>query len=383
MNQQLTALKGAFILDGGQFCRDKVLLLRGSRVEGIVAEQQVPSDADGIDLVGGYLVPGFVDLQVNGGGGVMLNDTQDVATLRTIAQAHSRIGATSILPTLITDTPEHLRAAIKAVEGALAEDVPGIVGLHLEGPHLSTARKGAHDAALIRPMSDTDLGVLLDAAARLPVLKITVAPENVTNEKIKALSNAGALVSLGHTDADFDTCKAAVRAGARCVTHLFNAQKQINGREPGTVGAALALGELSAGLIADGIHVHPASMSLALEAKCGPGKVFLVSDAMATAGSDIESFTLNSRAIHRRGNRLTLEDGTLAGAHLELATAVKNLVEMCGTSLETSLAMASELPAALIGAAHVGALAKGRQADVLHLNASLQIEKVWQRGCLI
>jgi N-acetylglucosamine-6-phosphate deacetylase len=190
-------------------------------------------------------------------------------------------------------------------------------------------------------------------------------------------------VSLGHTDADFDTCKAAVRAGARCVTHLFNAQKQINGREPGTVGAALALGELSAGLIADGIHVHPASMSLALEAKCGPGKVFLVSDAMATAGSDIESFTLNSRAIHRSGNRLTLEDGTLAGAHLELATAVKNLVEMCGTSLETSLAMASEIPATLIGAAHVGALAKGRQADVLHLNPSLQIEKVWQRGCLI
>ncbi|NRB17946.1 MAG: N-acetylglucosamine-6-phosphate deacetylase [Rhodobacteraceae bacterium] len=383
MSQQLTALTGALILDGGRFCRDQALLLRGSRLEGIVSDQQVPSDAVEIDLAGGYLVPGFVDLQVNGGGGVMLNDSQDVATLRTIAQAHAAIGATSILPTLITDTPGHVQAAIKAVEAALAADVPGILGLHLEGPHLSKARKGAHDAALIRPMSDTDLHLLLEAASRLPVLKITVAPENVTNGQIAALSGAGVLVSLGHTNADFDTCAAAVKAGARCVTHLFNAQSQISGRAPGTVGAALALGGLSAGLIADGIHVHPASMALALRGKCGPGQIFLVSDAMATAGSEIESFSLNGRQIHRSGNRLTLADGTLAGAHLELASAVGNLVELCGISLEEALAMAAEVPAALIGAAHVGTLAAGRQADVLHLNAALQIETVWQRGCMV
>ncbi|WIY26056.1 N-acetylglucosamine-6-phosphate deacetylase [Parasedimentitalea psychrophila] len=381
MKKQLTALKGASILEGGQFCRDKVLLLRGARLEGIVSDQQVPPEAVEIDLAGGYLVPGFVDLQVNGGGGVMLNDTQDLATLRTIAQAHAAIGATSILPTLITDTPGHVQAAIRAVEAALAADVPGILGLHLEGPHLSKARKGAHDAALIRPMSDTDLELLLQAASRLPVLKITVAPETVTNAQIATLSGAGVLVSLGHTEADFDTCAAAAKAGARCVTHLFNAQSQITGREPGTVGAALALGGLSAGLIADGIHVHPASMSLALQAKCGPGQIFLVSDAMATAGSEIESFSLNGRQIHRSGNRLSLADGTLAGAHLELASAVGNLVEMCGLSLEQALAMAGEVPAALIGAAHLGSLAAGRQADVLHLNAALQIQTVWQRGC--
>lgn len=383
MSQQLTALKGALILDGGRFCRDQALLLRGTRLAGIIPDQQVPSDAVEIDLAGGYLVPGFVDLQVNGGGGVMLNDSQDVATLRTIAQAHAAIGATSILPTLITDTPEHVQAAINAVEAALAADVPGILGLHLEGPHLSRARKGAHDAALIRPMSDTDLHLLLQAASRLPVLKITVAPENVTNGQIAALSGAGVLVSLGHTNADFDTCAAAVKVGARCVTHLFNAQSQISGRAPGTVGAALALGGLSAGLIADGIHVHPASMSLALRGKCGPGQIFLVSDAMATAGSEIESFSLNGRQIHRSGNRLSLDDGTLAGAHLELASAVGNLVDLCGISLEVALAMAGEVPAALIGAAHVGTLATGRQADVLHLNAALQIETVWQRGCMV
>ena len=383
MSQRLTALKGASIFDGDQFCQDSVLLLCGPRLGGIVATQDVPTDADVIDLAGGYLVPGFVDLQVNGGGGAMLNDTQDVETLRTIAQAHACIGATSILPTLITDTPAHVQGAIQAVEDAIAADVPGILGLHLEGPHLSNARKGAHDATLIRPMSDADLDVLLDAAARLPVLKITVAPENVSNDQIEALCNAGALVSLGHTNADFDTCLDAVKAGARCVTHLFNAQSQISGREPGTVGAALALGELSAGLIADGVHVHPASMSLALEAKRGPGQIFLVSDAMATAGTDIESFTLNSRTIHRDGNRLTLSDGTLAGAHLELATAIGNLVEMCGVPLEDAVAMASKIPAALIGASHVGGLAKGRQSDVLHLNDSLQIEKAWQRGQMI
>ena len=383
MSQQLTALKGALVLEGGRFCQDKVLLLRGAHIEGIVSNQQVPSDAHVVDLDGGYLVPGFVDLQVNGGGGVMLNDQQDVATLRRIAQAHARIGATSILPTLITDTPSHLSASIKAVEAALADDVPGILGLHLEGPHLSKARKGAHDAGLIRRMSDADMDVLLDAAKRIPVLKITVAPENVSNDQITALSAAGILVSLGHTEADFDTCKAAVQAGARCVTHLFNAQSQINGREPGTVGAALALGALSAGLIADGVHVHPTSMSLALRAKQGPGQVFLVSDAMATAGADIECFTLNGRDIHRSGNRLSLADGTLAGAHLELATAVANLVEMCGVSLEMAFAMACEFPAALIGATHVGTLAKGGQADVVHLNKALQIEQVWQRGCLV
>lgn len=383
MNQQLTALRGASILDDGRFCSGKLLLLRGRKLAGIRPEHQIPVGADVVDLAGGYLVPGFVDLQVNGGGGVLLNDAQDVATLRRMAKAHAGIGATSILPTLITDGPEHASKAIGAVAQALADDVPGILGLHLEGPHLSQARKGAHDPSLIHSMSDADLNVLLDAATRLPVLKITLAPENVTNDQISALSRAGVLVSLGHTNADFATCQAAAQAGACCVTHLFNAQSQIAGREPGTVGAALALGELSAGLIADGVHVHPETMALAMRAKRGPGRIFLVSDAMATAGSDIQSFTLNAREIRRDGNRLTLADGTLAGAHLELATAVRNMVEMCDIPPEIALLMASHIPAALIGAHHIGSLADGCQADVLYLNDKLEINQVWQRGRLI
>lgn len=383
MTEQLTALTGASILSKGQFCLGRAVLMRGGRLDGIVPVHEVPATADVVDLAGGYLVPGFVDVQVNGGGGVMLNDTQDVATLRKMAQAHARIGATSILPTLITDTVDHVQGAVAAVEQALAEDVPGILGLHLEGPHLSQARKGAHDGALIRPMDDADLRFLLEAARRLPVLKITVAPENVTVAQIAALSGAGVLVSLGHTEANFATCQAAVQAGARCVTHLFNAQSQIAGREPGVVGAALSLGGVSAGLIADGVHVHPESMSLALRAKRGPGRIFLVSDAMASAGSDITSFTLNGREIRRSGNRLTLADGTLAGAHLELATAVRNMIDTCRVSVETALAMASEIPAALIGATQVGSFIDRGQADVLHLNDALQIEQVWQRGRLV
>lgn len=380
MTDRLTALIGARILEEGQFHAGRALLLKGHQIAGIVGQADVPAEACVIKLAGGYLAPGFVDLQVNGGGGVMLND---VATLRTMSEAHARIGATSILPTLITDTPVHVRGAIAAVEQAVAEGVPGILGLHLEGPHLSLERKGAHDPALIRPMSAEDLEVLLDAAGRLPVLKITVAPENVTNDQISSLHEAGVLVSLGHTNAGFDACEAAAAAGARCVTHLFNAQSQIGNREPGTVGAALALGGLSAGLIADGIHVHPESMALALRSKRGPGRIFLVSDAMATAGSEIDSFTLNDRLIRRSGNRLTLEDGTLAGAHLELVTAVSNLVEMCGVDLETALSMASEVPADLVDAAHVGRLAEGCRADVLHLNESLALEQVWQCGQLV
>jgi len=212
------------------------------------------------------------------------------------------------------------------------------------------------------------------------VLKVTVAPENVSIAQITALSDAGVLVSLGHTDANFATCQAAVAAGASCVTHLFNAQSQIGNREPGTVGAALALGGLSAGLIADGVHVHPENMALALRAKRGPGRIFLVSDAMATAGSDIDSFTLNGRLIQRCDNRLTLENGTLAGAHLELATAVRNLVEMCDVTLQAALAMTSDVPASLVGATHVGRLAAGCRADVIHLSETLDIEQVWQCG---
>ncbi|GAA0775796.1 N-acetylglucosamine-6-phosphate deacetylase [Roseibium denhamense] len=379
--QQVHAFQGARIFDGMSFQDDAALCVHDGKVVRICATADLPEGAEVTDLGGGILAPGFVDLQVNGGGGVMFNSAPALETLKTIAEAHASIGATSILPTLITDTRETTAAAIQAVQQAISEGVPGIAGLHLEGPHLSVARKGAHDADLIRPMEPADLESLLAAAKSLPVLKVTVAPESVKPEQIRALSAAGILVSLGHTDSRFADCQEAVAAGARCVTHLFNAQSQLGNREPGVVGAALQLGDLSAGLIADGIHVHPATMASAIRAKQGPGHIFLVSDAMATAGSTITDFLLNGRKIERRDNRLTLQDGTLAGAHLDLTTAIRNLVHLCGIPLETALAMATSGPAALIGRSEqIGTLRHGANADFVHLSSDLELRSVFRAG---
>ncbi len=380
MSKPHTALTGADILWEGALVAGKALLLDEDRITGLAEAADLPAGIDATDLGGGILAPGFVDLQVNGGGGVMLNDRPDAETLGIMARAHASIGATTILPTLITDTEEQTARAIDAVAEAIVLGTPGIAGLHLEGPHLAPARKGAHDPGLIRPMEDSDLAMLQDAAARLPLLKVTLAPENATLDQIRKLAEAGVLVSLGHTNASYADCAAAMQAGARCVTHLFNAQSQMGNREPGTVGAALALAGLSAGLIADGIHVHAASVQNALRAKTGPGEIFLVSDAMATAGSDIPSFRLNGREIRRSGNRLTLADGTLAGAHLELADAVRFLVETCGEDTARALSRATRLPAELAGLPDAGWLTKGRSADLVHLNSNLRLQKTWQAG---
>src|SRR5690606_21373453 len=250
----------------------------------------------------------------------------------------ARLGTLTILPTLITDTPEVTRAAIAAVAQAVAEGLPGIAGLHLEGPHLSLARKGAHDPDLIRPMGGDDLRFLLDAARSVPRLLLTIAPESVDKEQISALSDAGVIVSLGHTDAGFATCRAAFDAGARVATHLFNAMSPLGNREPGLVGAVLASGAVSAGIIADGIHVHPASLRVALAAKAGPGSLFLVTDAMAPAGTDMRSFRLNGREILRENGRLTLADGTLAGADLDMTRALRVITRDAGLALDRALA---------------------------------------------
>lgn len=360
---------------------DHALLVQGDRVTGFVPLSDLPAGIARVDLGHGVLMPGHVDLQVNGGGGVMLNDAPSPDTLTRMGAAHARLGATTILPTLITDRPDVTAAAIDAAVAACAAGAPGIAGLHLEGPHLDPARAGAHDPALIRPMEVADVRLLCDAAARLPVLKVTLAPASVTLDQIRTLARAGVLVSLGHADADFATCAAAARAGARCVTHLFNAMRQMAGREPGVVGAALHLGGLSAGLIADGIHVHPVTMGAAIRAKAGPGRMFLVSDAMAVAGTDLDGFILNGRRITRASGRLTLADGTLAGADLDLTTALRVLVDDAGVQLAQAAAMTTSIPADLIGqGASVGRFVTGAQADFLHLGDGLALAAVWQGG---
>ncbi|NKB27386.1 MAG: N-acetylglucosamine-6-phosphate deacetylase [Rhodobacteraceae bacterium] len=384
MSQPSTALSAAQIFDGEVLHRDHAVLLRDGTIVDVVPRADLPGGIPLTDLGAGILAPGFVDLQVNGGDGIMLNDAPTLAGLRRIVQAHARLGATSILPTLISDTPAQTRTTIDAVVQAIAADVPGIAGLHLEGPHFALSRKGAHDPALIRAMTEDDLALLLDAAKRLPLLKLTFAPEAVTIAQIRALSAAGVLLSIGHSDATFAQCGAAIEAGVTCVTHLFNAQSQLASREPGVVGAALAHGGVSAGLIADGIHVHPATMKTALQAKTGPGRMFLVSDAMAPAGSDIDHFDLNGRLIERRNGRLTLEDGTLAGADLDMATAVRVLVADVGLPLVEALQMATSVPAGIarLGGG-AGRITAGGVADMVHLDADGALAAVWQRGRLL
>ena len=349
MTQNVVTFLNGRIFDGKRLrCGHAIRFVDGHARE-FGPDAGVPRDGKVVDLSGDILAPGYVDLQINGGGGVMLNDDPSVDTLRRIAGAHRNLGVATLLPTLISDSAERTRATIEATIEAVQEGVPGIAGLHLEGPHLSIARKGAHDPAFIRPMEDDDLHTLVTASGKLPVLKVTVAPESVTEEQVSTLARAGTLVSLGHSDASLEVCMRYFAAGARCVTHMFNAMSQLGNREPGLVGAALGCGGVSASLIADAVHVHPETIRAAWAAKAGPGRMFLVSDAMAVAGTDLTEFELGGRLIRRRDGALRLQDGTLAGADLELTFAIKMLVENASVSLESALQAAISHPAALIG----------------------------------
>lgn len=377
----LLAITGARIFDGQGWHDDAALSIEFGSVAGIVAVVDIPANADRVVLDGGMIVPGFVDLQVNGGGGVLFNNDRSVDAIRTICAAHAQFGTTALLPTLITDTAEVNIAAIAAGVAAEAAHVPGFLGLHLEGPHLAVARKGTHDPDLIRPMDASDLARLTAAAKTLPNLLCTVAAETATPQQIAALVEAGAIVSLGHSDADYDTASAAFDAGAIMVTHLFNAMSQMGNREPGVVGAALDRPDAFAGLIADGIHVHPASIGAALRAKRGPGRIFLVTDAMSQTGTDIQTLTLNGRKITRAGGALRLEDGTLAGADLDMIDAVDFMVDTIGLDLDEALRMASFYPAEAMGIASThGTLQRGAVASFVHLSNDRQVRATWIDG---
>lgn len=368
-----TALTGARVFDGAVLHENAAVLLSDGCFEAIVPA----AEAQGVnitDLGGGILSPGFVDVQVNGGGGVLFNDQPDRTALQTMAAAHASLGATRILPTLITDTRDKVEAAIEAVDEACRKGMRRIAGLHLEGPHLDPVKCGAHDRDLIRPMDADDLAMLCDAAGRLPSLLITVAPESVSPEQIAALVGAGATVSLGHSNCACATAEEAFAAGASMATHLFNAMSQLNSREPGLVGAVLSNKQVTCGLIADLIHVHPASLTAALRAK-GQG-AFLVSDAMSPAGTDVESFELMRRQVLRRNGQLTLTDGTLAGADLDLPTAVRNVVGL-GFDPADALSMVTSRPAKAIGRSDLGCFAKGQKFEAVHLSDSLTLNKVW------
>ncbi len=378
------ALTGARIFDGTSWHDDKALLVADGRIEALVAQTDLAEGVEIIDVSGQMIVPGFIDLQVNGGGGVLLNEATTVAGIAQICSAHARLGTTGLLPTLITDTPAITAAAIEAGKQAMRERVAGFLGLHLEGPHLSLARKGAHDPALIRPMLEEDLERILSCRGVFQALMTTVAPESVTPEQVTRLAEAGFIVSIGHTDSSYATAEIYAAAGARTVTHLFNAMSPLAHREPGIVGAALDIGALHAGLIADGIHVHPVAMGVALRAKTGPGRIFLVTDAMSTIGTDLTSFTLNGREILRRDGRLTLADGTLAGADIDMISSVRFVHDTLGLPLEEALRMASAYPAEAAKLSdRKGAIRPGLDADFVVLTDKLDVQSTWIGGTCV
>lgn len=332
-----------------------------------------------IEFQGRRLVPGFIDLQVNGGGGVLFNDSPTVDSLRTIAAAHARFGTTGFLPTLISDDRDVMRAAVDAVRRARRERVPGVLGLHLEGPFLNPSRHGAHDAEKIRKIDDEEIELLTSLGPDGMTL-VTLAPEMTSSDVIKQLSSAGVIVFAGHSEADYEQCRRAVDAGLSGFTHLFNAMPPMTGRAPGIVGAALDLDDAVVSVIADGRHVHPASLRVALEAKMR-GRVILVSDAMPTVGSTQTEFRLGGQRVELNDGVLRNQRGSLAGSHLTMLEAVRNTIALTGIDWTEAVRMASSYPASAMGLAdRCGHIARGCRADLLELTGDMTLHRIWIAG---
>lgn len=368
---------GRFAL-GEQILSGQTLLVSGGKIEALGPDLAIPAHYARYDLSGDILSPGFVDIQVNGGGGALFNDAPTVETIATIAKAHAKFGTTSLLPTLISDDLDKVAQAIAAVDAAIEAGVPGVLGIHLEGPFLNARRKGVHDASKFKVL-DQNAIELLTSLTRGKTL-ITLAPETAPPGAIAELVRRGAAVFAGHTEASYEQIIAAEAEGLRGFTHIFNAMSQLASRAPGVVGAALASPTAFSGLIADGVHVHPANMALVARL-LGPQRTVLVSDAMPTLGSDRDWFELKGEKIFARGLTCYTPDGVLAGSNLSMHDALGVMMQQAGIQLAEALQMVSHAPALAMGIeVQVGQLVIGAQADFVQLDADANLVKVWQNG---
>ena len=340
----------------------------------VSASPATPADTM-IDLEGGYLLPGFIDTQVNGGGDVLFNDSPTIETIARIGAAHRQFGTTSFLPTLISDDLCKVDAAMRAVEQAIDADIPGVIGIHLEGPFLNAARKGTHDPAKFRKLDDTAIDLLSSLKSGRTL--VTLAPENCSDDDIRRLTQAGVIVAAGHSDADYARATAAFAAGISGVTHLYNAMSPFTHRAPGLIGAVLDNQDIYAGVIIDGQHVDAAALRIAMRAR-PRDRFMLVTDAMPTVGSATKSFQLQGKTIRVKNGVCVEENGTLAGSDLDMETAVRNAVTMVGISLAEASVMASAAPATFLDLQDRGSLAPGMRADLVWLDADLKIRGVWQ-----
>ncbi len=368
---------GARLFDGERFLDDHALVVEGGSVRALVDFEDRPSGGDAIDLGGGVLAPGFIDRQINGGGGVLFNAEPTVDAIARIAHAHRREGVTGFLPTVVTDAPDVLASALTAARKAHVR-VPGALGVHVEGPFIDPRRKGVHPPEFIRPMREEDANALI--AMRAGAMVVTLAPASVPLELVARLADGGIVVSLGHSDASAEEAQAVFDAGARAVTHLFNAMSQLSSRAPGVVGAALADRRVICGLIADGEHAHPAACRAAVAAKGARG-IALISDAMPPAAGGPDSFDLQGRRMTRVGNKLVDDKGTLAGAAITMRDAVRYAATTLGLPLAEVLTMATLTPARLLGLdGRIGRLAPNFSADLVHLTDALDVAGVWIGG---
>ena len=373
------ALVNARVLAGESLRRDVAVLIDGGRIAALLPEPQARAQAaETVDLEGGILLPGFIDVQVNGGGGVLFNNAPTVEALRTIVAGHRRFGSTGLLPTLISDDADTMRAAVDAVRQAIAAGVPGVLGIHLEGPYIAPERKGTHNADTFRvpDAAEIEMATALDNGVTL----ITLAPEQVPADTIRAMVARGAKVAAGHTAASYEQARAGLDAGISGFTHLYNAMTPLQGREPGVVGAALEDPHSWCGVIVDGVHVHPASLRVALAAK-PRGKILLVTDAMPMVGADAPSFELYGETITAIDGVVRNAAGSLAGSALDMASAVRNTVQMLGLPLEEAARMASTYPAQFLGIDdYRGRIAPGCAADLVLLDDALQVRETWIGG---
>ena len=372
------ALTGARIFDGAAMRDAHAVIIEGDRIRDVVAETQLGSGLERRRLNGGILAPGFIDVHVNGGGGALLNNDPNVDTVRRIALSHRKFGTTGLLPTVITDAPSILAKAIAAVKAARLAQVPGVLGIHIEGPFLDIERKGAHAARFIRAMTVDDVETI--ASIDCGAIMLTLAPNRVKPELVGELARRGVLVSLGHAEASLAEANLALKSGARAFTHLYNAMSQMTGREPGMVGAALADIASYIGIIADGHHVHDGALKVALAAT-PKSRMMLISDAMATAAGGPDRFELQGRTVWRQDGRLQLDDGTLAGSNLTMDEAVRYCVAHLGVGLEDALRMASLNPASFLRRDdELGRVASGYLASLVHLSDDLRVLETWIDG---
>jgi N-acetylglucosamine-6-phosphate deacetylase len=374
-----TALVNGRILAGDRIVSGKTVLLAEGRIEAVVsAADPRHHEAVALDLEGHILLPGFIDVQVNGGGGVLFNDDPSLESIRAIGAAHRRFGTTGFLPTLISDDFDTIAQAIAAVQASLEARLPGTLGIHIEGPFLNWARRGVHDPKHLRRLDNDVISLLCSLHGGRTVL--TLAPEMATTEMIAQLAASGILISAGHSDANFAQTSAAIAHGVRGFTHLFNAMAPLAPREPGIVGAALYDANTWCGIIVDGHHVDPVMLKLALRCK-RHDRFMLVTDAMPPVGSSAPSFVLQGRTIHVEDGVCRDENGTLAGTALDMATAVRNAVSLLGLEVAEAARMASEYPAAFLGLDHeLGRIAPGYRANLALLDDELKVRRTWIEG---